>query len=171
MPRIGDFTSAPPPEDADPLTFTLDKVEFTVAAKASGFALGDLVEVIDSGDIDTPRGNRAIVNAMVEALVDEDRAKFRRHCERHRTTAGELWPILTAMAEARSDRPTSGASDSSDGSETTGASSEEPSSSAVSSARRRLLESPVAQRELAADPHWADELLTVSENGRTLLSS
>src|SRR5205085_2273532 len=99
VPRIGDFTSAPPPEDADPLTFTLDKVEFTVAAKASGFALGDLVEVIDSGDIDTPRGNRAIVNAMVEALVDEDRAKFRRHCERHRTTAGELWPILTAMAE------------------------------------------------------------------------
>lgn len=168
MANLGEFGVAAAETNQEPDTFSFCGETFTVATKVGIIPLGRFAQAAASG-LDTAEmdGLAALIDVVAGVVVDDDRDRFLSVASKNRASADDLLPIVQAVMEAQSGRPTERPSDSSDGSPTTGESSKELSSSVESSTRTTLddpwAQTPAGRRELAANPDFYADVLPIQK--------
>jgi hypothetical protein len=102
-----EFTSAPDPEDVNPLdgvTFTLDGTEFQCGGRLSILDLSDLARKITDAGEDTPEAQAGMAatmsSSLVMALGEAEYARFRAHVRTHRTPDRVVIDIMQMINEA-----------------------------------------------------------------------
>lgn len=126
MPKIGSFEVAKRAADpnAEPLTFDFEGETFTVAEQIGIGPLADFAHAATSGlDTSDMEGLAAIRTMLRQVVVDEDSDRLWGAITRSRADGDDLMPIVQAVMEAQTGRPTQQPSDSSGGLSTTGVSS------------------------------------------------
>lgn len=143
MALIGEFEVAVKAADpnVEPDQFRFCNELFTVG-RVGLIPLGRFAKAAVSGlDTSDMEGLAAMSDMIADCVVDEDQQRFLDLAQKHRAQADDLMPIVMALVQGESGRPTQSPSDSSDGPSTTGESSRALSSSApVSDPRKEGLE-------------------------------
>jgi len=123
--------------DAEPDQFKFCGEVFTIADKIGVIPLGRFAKAAMSGlDTAEMEGMAAMVDMLCDAVVDEDRDRFLQVCTQNRADGDDLMPVVQAVFEVISGRPTRQLSDSSGGLSITGVSSKAASSSEVQDPRQ-----------------------------------
>jgi hypothetical protein len=130
VPKLGEFhvakrQAAP---NAEPLTFDFEGQSFRVAEKVGLAPLADFAHAATSGlDTSDMEGLAAMRTMLRQVVVDEDSDRLWDAITRSRADGDDLMPIVQAVMEAQTGRPTEQPSDSSAGLSTTLVSSKESS--------------------------------------------
>ena len=89
---------------------------FDLNAEVSEFALMEFAEAAADGlDADAMAGMAAMMRLIKECVVKADVARFLKSARKNRASSKDLLPILKAMFQQVTERPTGLPSDSSDG--------------------------------------------------------
>lgn len=126
MALIGEFEVAARQADPnrEPDQFKFCGELFTVSEQMGIIPLGRFAKAATAGvDSNDMEGLAAIIDLLADTVIDEDRERFLNTAARNRAGAEDLMPIVTAVVQAQSGRPTQQPSDSSDGQSPTGVSS------------------------------------------------
>jgi hypothetical protein len=89
---------------------------FDLNAEVSEFALMEFAEAAADGlDANAMAGMAAMMRLIKECVVTDDVARFLKSARKNRASSKDLLPILKAMFQQVTERPTGLPSDSSDG--------------------------------------------------------
>lgn len=129
MPSIGSFTVAKKVisgelsgEPAEPTTFDFEGETFTVIDyEPSALPMMELSDAIQSGvEEDSTPALAAMYQMLQHCIAESDWPRFRRTAMASRATVDDVMPIVSAVWEAVTGRPTGRPSASADGPSTTG---------------------------------------------------
>lgn len=117
MALIGEFeVAARRVTNAEPDQFRFCGETFTVADKVGIIPLGRFAKAAMSGlDSAEMEGLAAMIDLLADSVIDEDRERFLDTAARNRADAEDLMPIVQAVIQAKTGRPTEPPSDSSVG--------------------------------------------------------
>lgn len=129
MASIGSFeVAARRAEGVEPDTFDFCGETFTVSDQIGIIPLGRFAKAATSGlDSSEMEGMAAMIDLLGDAVIDADRERFLNTAAKNHASADDLMPIVQAVVQAQTARPTQRSSDSSAGPSTTGTSSKDSS--------------------------------------------
>lgn len=139
MALLGEFEVAAREVEDDPAQFKFCGELFTVG-KVGLIPLGRFAKAAVSGlDSADMEGLAAMLDMLSDTVVDGDRPRLLEVARRNRADATDLMPIIQAIIQAESGRPTRRPSDSPSGPSRTGENSRASSPSAEGDPRRKNL--------------------------------